>query len=479
MSLVRTALSSARWNYSFLAMGLVAQLVYTAIASRLLRPDEFAAFALMVTLVNVLSFFGVAALGNWVLRSTPADWDAARGAVKICLFLGLWFAGVILLAAPAFTRVWPLPGIAEQARILAVWPLVWGLSAIGLAALRREGRYRRAAVLELLSLLTGISVSLTLLQMGVGASSLAIGQVVGVLASVTHLAIAVPQLVRLRRSNSIRDAVSFAVQVGWFGLAQYAMNNAPLWLTGRALGAEATGSFARAFSLVGIPLTQFSQGLTRSVYPLYRTAASNEDRLGRAVSDVITIATLAAGMIGGIGFAFAEPVSLLLLGPEWAGVGSLVAILFVSESLDAVSAQVGVVAESLRHISVLWWSLAVTFVLLSTVLVSILIMGGSVHDLVVALVVVRVGTLTTRLFALSRRVKMDVRSLGRAVAIHVVLGAIIAFAVSGVASFGWSAIAELAAQVGVAFAGLLLLTRCNFVPGIAVVRRRRLLGKFV
>jgi O-antigen/teichoic acid export membrane protein len=480
MSLTGVAISSAKWNYVTGALGLVVQVGYTVVSTHLIGPEDFAAFAIVMTGVNVVSFLGITGLGNAVLRSAAGDDARLRAAVRLCAAIGFIFLVLGELLAPLAPQIWPLPGIEIQVRVLAFLPLLCGLAAIGIAGYRREGQYRLAAGLELMGLVCGFAFGTALLIAGVGPVALSLAQVFGVTCVVVACAVGRPRLASGQaRKSDIAPVASFAFQIGWMGMFQYAMNNLPLWVSGRIYGASETGLYARAFSLVGIPLTQLSQGLTRAVYPLYGTVARDRERLSRAVADVVSATSFAAFLLAAIGASLAEPTVQILLGPAWQGAAAYVVILCMSESIDMVSSQVGVVAESLRMLNILWISLASTAVALAILLGIVKGFGVGLTALLVGMIGVRAVTLVVRIAMSSARLEVSRSAVLLALLVHASIGVSIYALTYGLGAIvNAGAVLQLTLQVP--FIAVLLLALWKFgrrIPGVAILRQRISLAK--
>ena len=277
-SLTERALHAVGWSYFAGFIFLVSQVGYTAITARLVSPLAYGGYALALTVVQLACLVGMVGIGDCVMRVPELTDRGARTALTLGLGSGVCLS-VALIALSAPIQYWlRTPDTGQMLRVLAVQPPLLAAAAVSYGLLRRGQRYRAASLIDLTSSLIGFVVGVATIPR-LGAVGLAVGQVAR--AAVAMLAGLVWARASLRPAYDravAREFVAFSTQVASQNLGHYAIGNLPLWSVARLAGGAATGLFARGYALVALPAEQFSSGLMRAAYPLYREVSGSRDR---------------------------------------------------------------------------------------------------------------------------------------------------------------------------------------------------------
>ena len=87
------------------AIKAVLSLVYFAIMSRLLTPDDFGYFALITAVTTILNSLSEAGLGSSVIQKKDASKDFASTAFTLSLILGLFFSVILFVFSNLFSQL--------------------------------------------------------------------------------------------------------------------------------------------------------------------------------------------------------------------------------------------------------------------------------------------------------------------------------------------------------------------------------------
>lgn len=307
-------------GWSFLSrLSLLSTLPVGIILARHLGPNAFGTFAVAtVALVAVLSFneLGVSlAIVRW-----PGDPDEIVPTVNtisvlssVAIFLGCY------LVAPAFSAAMGDPSATPVVRLLGLSVVVSGLAAAPVAMLQRTFRQDRKLVGDQVGSWTSSLVSLGCAFSGMGAMSLAVGQLAGSAVAAALFIWFVPKALRFGfNPGKARALLKFGLPLAGSSIALIAVTNVDKVVVGAVLGPVPLGFYVLAVNLANWPAIVFSMPV-RAVAPallarlqgdppaMRATFVSSAGLLGAVTMPVCAVLAGAAG-----------PIITVVYGPVWA-----------------------------------------------------------------------------------------------------------------------------------------------------------------
>ena len=247
------------WSFASTVLAKLSTIGIGIALARILGPQSFGTFAVaLVALMAVLSFneLGVSlAIVRWPgdpREIAPTVVTLAVGSSAV-IYAGCWFA------APWFAAAMCDPAAAGVVRVLAVSVIISGLVATPVGMLQRKFRqgHKMAAdqVTTWVSALTSIACALA----GLGAMSLAIGQLAGAAAGAVLFIAFEPGAVRpgFDRARA-RALLRFGLPLAGSSIVVFAATNVDRLIVGALLGPVPLGLYVLAFNLSSWPATIFS-----------------------------------------------------------------------------------------------------------------------------------------------------------------------------------------------------------------------------
>jgi polysaccharide transporter, PST family len=296
-------------------------------------------------------------------------------------------------------------------------------AAVSYGLLRRGQRYQAASLIDLASSLTGFVVGIATIPR-MGAVGLAVGQVArGAVAMLVGLVWARVSLRPAYDRAMAREFVAFSAQVASQNLGHYAIGNLPLWSVARLAGGAATGLFARGYALVSLPAEQFSFGLMRAAYPLYREVSGSRDRTRRALTEALVVTSGASAVVFGTFAAFVQPAALILLGARWYAAAAITPMLCAFAAVNTLYSVLASAAEAMRWMRMIWIT-QVAF--LAAMAVSLFVASGELEATAAAMVGATAIAHMFMLLWVSRDGLLRTAQVLRAYAVHTVLFVIFA-----------------------------------------------------
>lgn len=316
-SLFGRATRALGWSVASTAVSKLSTLAIGIVLARVLGPHAFGTFAVAtVALLAVLSFneLGVSlAIVRW-----PGDPDEIAPTVTTISVLSSVIICVgCYLGAPAFTAAMGDPAATPVVRLLGCSVVVSGLAAAPVAMLQRNFRQDRKMIADQIASWTSALVSIGCALAGMGAMSLAVGQLTG-------SAVGASLFIWFARSlrfgfNPVkaRALLRFGLPLAGSSIIVFAVTNVDKVVVGAVLGPVPLGFYVLAVNLSNWPATVFSLPV-RSVAPALLARLQGNPPVMRATflstAGLLAAVTLPACVVLS---AAAQPLITLVYGSVW------------------------------------------------------------------------------------------------------------------------------------------------------------------
>jgi len=187
--------------------------------------------------------------------------------------------------------------------------------------LRKELRFKSRVLPEIAGTFGAGVVTVTLLILGGGVVSYAIGFVVE---SIIRCLLTIRQIrkvgwsLKLQMSwLSLREIVSYSKHVLGADLSRHIASNMDYLIIGRVLGAGPLGLYTLAFNLANYPVLHFAHILSRVVFPAFATLQENMDYARRSYLKVVQLVGALVTPLLVVLALLATPVVVGLFGEKW------------------------------------------------------------------------------------------------------------------------------------------------------------------
>lgn len=319
-SLVSQVVTALRWSFLATVAVRFGSLGVSVLLARLLGPPEFGVYA--VALVALSAVLSLNELGVSVaLVRYQGDERVIVPTVATLSMLGsLICYAVIFTTAPFLSTSFGAPSAVGPVRVMGLAVLIDGLVAVPAALLQRHFMQGRRAIADVTNFGVGSILSIILALTGMGAMSLAIGRIVGSLASAVQLMMLSPLRLRFGWDRrEVRHLLAVGVPLAGASLLVFAILNLDNYVVGSHSGAIALGTYLLAFNLSSWPVTVLSQPVRKVTVPAFSQMLDDPPRLNRAVVDsfggLLSVTLPVAATLG----VSAYPLVRVVYGHQWLG----------------------------------------------------------------------------------------------------------------------------------------------------------------
>lgn len=306
------------WSYGSFAVSKAAVLVATAVLARLLTPEEFGIVAVATVVVTFLAVVQGLGLGAALIQRRGDIERASNVVFTLNLILGVVLTGVVFVIAPLVADYFREPAATPLLRTLGLTFTLEALGSVHLVRMQRDLRFDRVFIPDAgRSLLKG-TVSVALAFAGMGAWSLILGQLAGVMAAVVLSWVMFPWRPHLTIDGPLaRKLISYGLPLFGVSVMWVLSVNLDYVIIGRRLGSEALGIYTLAYRLPELLVVSLMIGVNRVVFPAFSTLQGSREGLRRGFLMATHYMVLVTFPLS-IGLAIvADPVVRVTLGSEW------------------------------------------------------------------------------------------------------------------------------------------------------------------
>ena len=267
--LSRAAVSGIRWVGAARVAAETLGFCAAVALARLISPAAFGHAAVVLIMGQVASILSFEAFGSVLVQRATITAEHLGSAVLLSWLTGVFLSLFTLLAVPPLVQ--PIFGTetAHLFRLVSPVFVCGGIACVPRAMLQRRLAFRWLALTEVISLLGGWVVSVSLAVADLQASALVLGTLAAsVLQAALLLREGSPTQIRPRR-QAIREILSFGAPASIAAITELGRQNADYAVLAAKLPAAQVGIYWRARQL-GIEYQDKVSGIMlRLVFPLY------------------------------------------------------------------------------------------------------------------------------------------------------------------------------------------------------------------
>jgi O-antigen/teichoic acid export membrane protein len=240
--------------------------------------------------------------------------------------LGAALALVLVALAPVLAWFYREPRLVAVAATLSPAFFLNGLAVQHLAVLRRQMRYQALAVIPVVSTLAGTVVAIVMARLGGSYWSLVAMQLVTALAACVLAWMMCPWRPQLpARGNGTKPLVSFGMRLAIGNSLWTVAKSTDGILVGRMWGVDALGLYSRGGALMMRPFEQIMAPLDGLVVPALSRLQDQPERYRRVAFEIYDLIAMMSMVVSGVLLALSYPLTLLILGSQWAAAAPIFA----------------------------------------------------------------------------------------------------------------------------------------------------------
>jgi len=320
----RLARPALAWSFFNTIVGRLVTTVVGIVMARILVPEDYGVFAIAVVSLNALLSANELGVSLAVVR-WPGDPRLIAPSVNaIAVSSSSCFVAIGMFLAPSIASWMHAPQATGVLRLLLLSALVDGVTSAPAGLLTRSFRQKTRALIDLANMTTTSAITITMGLLGMGAWSLACGQLAGNLLTAFAILRATrpyPGFAfdRVLWPQLLRFGVPLAAASGLV----FVMLNVDYIVIGAVLGPVPLGIYFLAFNLASYPVAVISVTVRRVALAAFSRLEHDRDELASTFSRALRL-LLAVALPGCTALALlAYQIITLVYGSKWAQAASV------------------------------------------------------------------------------------------------------------------------------------------------------------
>jgi PST family polysaccharide transporter len=338
-ALDRSLVRGVAWTGAIKWVTQIAAWLSTLAVASLLTPEDYGLVGMAVVYLGLLTMLSESGLGMTVIAMRELRGPQLAQMHTLSALLGVsGFALSCLLAGP-LAAFFEAPALRWVVIVMSANFVIMSLRTIPQAALQRQLRFGRVALLDAANSLVTAATAVTLAFLGFRYWALVIAAIAGSTVATTIALASRPIGFHKPDFRELAGALRMGRDIIVASLAWYVFQNADFFVAGKVLGAAALGAYTFAWNLaysVVEKVTGLVNGVTSSIFSAAKHDPALLTRYLTQITGVLALvllpatagmALVAADLIGIVGEKWRPalvPLQILVL---YAGVRSLTPIL--------------------------------------------------------------------------------------------------------------------------------------------------------
>jgi len=347
MALKDDILEGVAWKTVAQTVGEGASMLFTILLVRLLTPEDFGLFGMILVFTDFAQSFGRLGFGAALVQRKELS-EAHRSSVFwLNIGAGLVLAGAVAGAAPLIALFYGEPRLVEITIVVSLNFILTSLVIVQRSLQKRKMNFDILAYVKFASIfasgLVGVGMALT----DYGVWSL-VGKVLTSTA-VTGVALWVLSNWRPRWLfdwSALKELLDFSAHTFGFQIYNFWAGKADDVLVGKYIGSFGLGIYTRAYETMLIPVQQITSTLSDVMFPALSKIQDEKDRVRRLYLRAISAIGLVTIPLMLLLLVVTDSFVLAVFGPKWSGVIPVLQILCLAGVILPIASTVGWIFRS-------------------------------------------------------------------------------------------------------------------------------------
>ena len=290
--------------------------LFGIIALRILNPNDYGLYSILAIFTAVASTIINSGFSIALTNKQDADHKDYNAVFWFTFFVGLFLYIILFLAAPLIAKFYNKPALVNLSRFVFISFFIGGLGTVSYSIMFKQMMVKQQAIIDMVSLITGVSIGIIAIMKGLSYWALAIQSVIYVsMASLLRFLIAPWKPTLKFNLAPIKPMLSFSLKLFITNLFVQINNNLLSVITGKLLGTEQVGIYSQGQKWANQG-NQFVGGMINSIaQPVLVQVNDDKDRQIGVLRKMIRFGAFISFPLM-LGIAFIGHEFILIVGKE-------------------------------------------------------------------------------------------------------------------------------------------------------------------
>ena len=328
MSLKAKVLSGTKWVAFANLFKQLLQVLSLVVFARLLTPDDFGLFAILMIFVNFLLMFADMGTAAALIHIKNPSQKLLSSVFFFNLLIGMTLCLLLVLLSGPIALFFENPPLKELLGLISINFVIVSLGIVQKARYEKELDFKNLTLIESASVLVGITAGIAAAFKGLGVYSLVIQTL-----TTSTLAVLLIWIIAKWRPlfyfslSDIKSIWGYTANLSAFNFVNYFARNADNFLIGKFLSSSALGVYSLAYSIMLYPLQNISRVLLRILFPAFSHIRDDNEKFKKAyLRTIFFIALVSFPVMVGL-IVTADTLVAILFGDKWENLAVILMIL--------------------------------------------------------------------------------------------------------------------------------------------------------
>jgi len=342
MDFRKQTLSGLGWSGTSQVVRQVITLAISVFLARLLSPKEFGLIGMVTVFTGFANIFTEMGLGSALIQKADLEPRHLNAVFWSNVAVGFGLTLIAVTGARFVADFYNSPALRSLTMVIGLNFFLGSLNVVQNALLHKQMEFRRIAIIENVAVFTSGFLAIGLALAGTGVWSLVAQSLLLTLISV---------LMMWQHSKwrpvfsidwkSLKELLGYSLNLLGFNILNYWVRNLDKVLIGRFVGSSALGVYARAYSLMLLPINEVTSVLTRVMFPALSTIQGDIEKVKSIYlrsTKILSLVTFPI-MVGLL--VVARPFVLTVFGEKWVEVIPILKVLCLLGLGQSIATTVG------------------------------------------------------------------------------------------------------------------------------------------
>lgn len=342
MSIKNQVFHGVKWAALLNVLQQVLSLISIVIYTKLLTPDDFGLFSILMVFMGFLEIFSDLGTSAALIHVEKPTNKLLSSIFYFNLFVGFLLTFALLLISSPIAKFFDKPQLEVLVQAISINFIVISFGVVQRALLQKQIEFKELTLVSSVALVVGLFVGLISAYSGLGVYSLVIQLLVASVLStglVWYVSSWRPQW--YFSLKEIKSIWKYTSNLSAFTVINYFSKNADNLLIGKYLSVSALGVYSIAYRFMLYPLQNISSVLMKVLFPALSKMQNDDQRFVDTYLKVIFYISLVTFPIMTGLMAVSYVMVDVLFSDEWEGLAALLIILAPSGLLRSIYTTVG------------------------------------------------------------------------------------------------------------------------------------------
>lgn len=328
MSLKQKVFTGTKWVALANIFRQILQMISLIVFARLLSPDDFGMFAILMIFVGFLTMFTDMGTSAALIHiKNPSD-KLLSSVFYLNLLIGLMLSVFLILMSNPVALFFEIPKIEVLLEIISLTFIISSFGVVQKTLYEKHLNFKTITIIEMFAAVSSVIIGISAAFYGLGVLSL-------ILQTLSYNILLVILLwiysdwrpMYYFAQDDIKHIWQFTKNLSLFNIVNYFARNADNFLIGKFLGSSALGVYSVAYKIMLYPLQNISRTLLRILFPAFSHIQDDNKKFQKVYLRVIFfIALVTFPLMIGL-MSTADILVPVLFGDKWKNLHILLIIL--------------------------------------------------------------------------------------------------------------------------------------------------------